>query len=211
MIYAVGDSYTYGQELADQKSAWPALLAQKLNQPVTNLGKNGTGNHRIVKRAIDCVLNGHAKLLLIGWTEPFRREFNDEAGTYCIWARNNWATSTHHSHRAELAKYVIAYGNEEYYYVEWLREVILVQNLCKANNVPVIMASSFGDEYHSKHGSKCQDLIKHIDTSIFIGWPNETMDTWTRDLPRGPMHHPLEAGHKVIAEKYYEIAKNIRY
>jgi hypothetical protein len=37
------------------------------------------------------------------------------------------------------------------------------------------------------------------------------MAMWTQDLPRGPMHHPLEAGHKVIAEKYYEIAKNIRY
>ena len=73
------------------------------------------------------------------------------------------------------------------------------------------MASSFYGEYYNKYESKHQDLIKHIDTSRFIGWPNETMAIWTQDLPRGPMHHPLEAGHKVIAEKYYEIAKNIRY
>ena len=211
MIYAIGDSYTYGEELADQNLAWPAVLAHRLNQPVTNLGRNGTGNYRIVKRAIDCVLNGQARLLLIGWTEPFRREFSDNDGTYCIWANNNWATSTHHSHRSEMAKYVIANGNEEYYYVNWLREIILVQNLCRANNVPVVMATSFNGEYPSRYESKYQALIKHIDTSRFIGWPDETMDMWTQDLPRGPMHHPLEAGHKVIAEKYYEIAKNIRY
>jgi lysophospholipase L1-like esterase len=211
MIYAIGDSYTYGQELADQSQSWPALLSHKLNQPVTNLGKNGTGNHWIVKRAIDSVLNGNATLLLIGWTDAFRREFNDEAGTYCIWARNNWASSAHHLHRAELARYVITYGNEEYYYVNWLREVILVQNLCKANRVPVIMASSFNGGYRSEYESKYQDLIQHIDKDRFIGWPNETMSMWTQELPRGPMHHPLAAGHEVIAEKYYEIAKNIRY
>jgi hypothetical protein len=210
MIYAIGDSYTYGEELLDRSLAWPTRVGQMLGQPVTNLGKPGTGNHRVVKRSIDCVLNGNAKLLLIGWTNPQRREFNDQYGTYCIWAKNNWTTGSH-THRGELAKYVIAYDNEEYYYVNWLREIIMVQALCRANNVPVIMANSFNGGYHNRYGARHQELIQHIDTSRFIGWPTETMRAWTQELPRGPGEHPLEAGHKLIAEKYYEIAKHIRY
>jgi len=209
MIYAIGDSYTYGEELTDLDLAWPAVLGRMLNRPVTNLGRPGSGNHRIVKRTLDTVLNGQAELIVIAWSDPARQEFSDEYGTYDIWPGCKW-TAGDLSHRNALSKYITAYDSEEYYYVNWLRQVILVQTLCRAHGIPVVMSVVYRN-YHAKYQAQYQHLIKHIDTANFVGWPYDTLSSWTYHLPAGPGKHPLEAGHKLIAEKYYEIAKHIRH
>jgi hypothetical protein len=155
------------------------------------------------------VLNGSASLLLIAWANPCRREFSDEFGTYTVWPANDWSTGSH-THRNALARYITAYDNEEYYYTNWLREVILVQQLCRANGVKVIMSMVNIDQLYKKYHKQHEDLIKHVDHANFIGWPNITIAGLTDKLAKGPNGHPLQEGHKLIAEKYYEIAKHIR-
>ncbi len=65
MIYAIGDSFTYGDELPSQEYAWPSILAAKLNLQVTNLGRPASGNSRIVKRTIDAVID-KSELIITG-------------------------------------------------------------------------------------------------------------------------------------------------
>ena len=50
LILAVGDSYTYGEEVADDET-WPALLQQRTGQPVLNGGVSGYGFDQTVLRA----------------------------------------------------------------------------------------------------------------------------------------------------------------
>jgi hypothetical protein len=57
MIYAIGDSFTYGDELESRDKAWPAVLSELIDKPVVNKGRPATGNTRIVKRAIDAVID----------------------------------------------------------------------------------------------------------------------------------------------------------
>ena len=49
-ILAVGDSYTYGEEVADDET-WPALLQRRIGRPVLNGGVSGYGFDQIVLRA----------------------------------------------------------------------------------------------------------------------------------------------------------------
>lgn len=50
IVLAVGDSYTYGEEVGDDET-WPAFLQAKLAQPVVNGGVSGFGFDQIVLRA----------------------------------------------------------------------------------------------------------------------------------------------------------------
>jgi lysophospholipase L1-like esterase len=50
IVLAVGDSYTYGEEVADDET-WPAFLQTRLARPVVNGGVSGFGFDQIVLRA----------------------------------------------------------------------------------------------------------------------------------------------------------------
>lgn len=210
MIYAIGDSFTYGEELPSQDLAWPALLAQKLNTTVNNKGRRATGNTRIVKRTIDAVIN-KADGVVIGWSDCCRREFADEFGVFDLWAGRN--TSLFHgsmSHRSDIIKYMTAYDSPEYYYTDWLRKVILVQSLVKLHNMPCVMFVAVGaNRLHNSYASKYPDLVGMIDHSMFVDDMYTSTAEWTYGTPIGPNGHPLEQGHQIIAEKIHEHIRNL--
>jgi hypothetical protein len=200
MIYAIGDSYTYGEELDSQDQAWPALLGRLLDKEIVNLGRPACGNTRIVKRAMDAVLNGSAERIVVGWTDPLRQEFADEDGIFDL----RPASNTFSGHRLELFKYYVLHQVEEYHYVNWLRQIILLQSLCRQYAVDYTMFVSCGaHESNQRFMANHPDLIRHVDTSSFIGWPDSSMQRWTFHLPRGPNAHTLQEGHVLTAEKIY--------
>ena len=156
MIYAIGDSFTYGAELSSQSFAWPALLSNKLNKEVINKGRGATGNHRMVKRCIDAVLNS-AELIIIGWSDCNRIEFADEIGIFDVWAARDYSAFQldDPTFRITLIKYFTAYYVPKYNYANWLRQIILVQSLCKTFQIPCVMFNACGSwlshrEFHDK-------------------------------------------------------------
>lgn len=211
MIYAIGDSFTIGDELPSKDLAWPAILSNKLNKPIINKGRPATGNKRMVKRAIDAVLD-HSELIIIGWSDCNRQEFSDEAGIYDIWAGRNYKAFQLEdpSHRVNLVKYMTAYDTPEYYYANWLRQIILVQSLCKLHNIPCVMFIACGaDESHTKYHTQFPELVNAIDHSMFIADMFTCVGEWTYGTPHGPGGHPLAEGHEIIANKVYEHLRNI--
>ena len=209
MIYAIGDSFTYGDELPSQDQAWPFLLSAKLNLPVINKGRPATGNTRIVKRAVNAVL-GDAKLLILGWSDCLRQEFADDTGIYDIWAGRNFRAFQNTTHyRIDMIKYMTAHDVPEYYYVDWLRKIILIQNFCKVKNVPCVMFISCGaNEWHQQFAHKHSKLLDEIDQTQFAHPMSDAVAEWTYGTPQGPGGHPLEDGHKIIADKIYEHIRN---
>ena len=209
MIYAIGDSFTYGDELDSQEQAWPAVLSKLLDRPVTNWGKSAAGNTRCVKRAIDAVLDS-AEMIIVGWTDPIRHEFADETGIYDIWAGRNFrAFQKDNTHRIDLIKYLTAYDVPEYYYAQWLRQIILVQSLCKLHNLPCVMfIACAANHNHDNFATNWPKLVDAIDQTQFVGGMDTNVQIWTYGLPKGPNNHTLELGHKLIAEKIYEHIRN---
>lgn len=211
MIYGIGDSFTYGEELDNRDNAWPLVLGKMLNQPATNLGKPATGNYRTVKRTMDAVLNGDASMIVIGWSDPARQEFGDDISITDLWAGRNYARmQSCNDHRINLIKYMTAYDVPEYYYAKWLRQIILVQSFCRANDVKCIMFSACNSEdYNKKYFDKYTQLSKHIDTNTYIDWPMKGSADWTYGTPHGPGGHFLEEGHQRVAEKLNEYIRNL--
>jgi lysophospholipase L1-like esterase len=210
MIYAIGDSFTYGDELESQEQAWPAVLSKLLCRPVTNKGRSATGNTRIVKRAIDAVID-QAEMIVIGWTDCNRQEFADDMGIYDLWAGRNFrAVQKDNGHRIDQIKYMTAYDNPEYYYADWLRKIILVQSLCQVKNIPLIMCISCGtNDSHKQYHTKFPELINAIDQTQFAHSMSDSVAEWTYGTPHGPNGHPLVTGHEIIANKIYEHIRNI--
>jgi hypothetical protein len=210
MIHTIGDSFTYGDELPSQDLAWPTLLSKKIIKDVINIGRSATGNHRMVKRAIDAVLDS-SEMIIIGWSDCNRQEFADDIGIYDIWAGRNYQAFQLQdpTHRINLIKYITAYDTPEYYYANWLRQIILVQSLCKLHKIPCVMFIACGANVSHKHyHSKFEKLINVIDHSMFVDDMFTSVAEWTYGTPHGPGGHPLEQGHEIITEKIYEHIRN---
>lgn len=212
MIHAIGDSFTYGDELQSQDFAWPSVLSAKLNDQVINLGKPATGNTRMVKRTIDSVLD-RSKLIIIGWSDCNRQEFADDIGIYDIWAGRNYRAFQLEdpTHRINLIKYMTVHDSPEHYYTNWLRQIILVQSLCKLHNIPCVMFIACGAHIsHQQYHLKFEKLVNAIDQTMFVDGMFASVGEWTYKTTYGPNGHPLEAGHEIMADKIYKHIRKLQ-
>ena len=83
MIYTVGCSFTYGDELSDNKKAWPFLLANKLQTNVLNDAVSGGSNYRTVYHTTKH-LQDNFDLYIIAWTSTARYTFYKSDNNYEI-------------------------------------------------------------------------------------------------------------------------------
>jgi hypothetical protein len=207
-ILAVGDSFTYGEELTDRNQAYPHLLASRLGATVTNMAKPGSGNKRMVRYVIEHIAHGHpVDLVTIGWTSAGRMEFADEDGFYDIWpgASGHMFKFNMQPWRTELLDYINKYHNPEYLYRQYLLDVILLQSYLKQMNIRYVMLNIwFTEFYHKNHRDITSELAAQIDTDYYLGWPNQGMVEWVQGCQFGPRGHFLEAGHQRVADKIYE-------
>ena len=202
-LLAVGDSFTYGEELSDLNNAWPYLLGNKLGYTVNNLAKPGSGNTRMLRHAVEQINN--YDLIIIAWSHFARTELADENGFYDLWpgcsARPHKEFS---SWRSEVINYYSKHHNDQYLYNQYLINIILIQQYLKFNNKKYIMLDTFGNNSYRKNNT----VVDQIDPTYYIGWPTTTMMEWTHGCPKGPGDHFLEQGHKVVADKIYEHIRN---
>jgi hypothetical protein len=213
-LLTVGDSFTYGEELADRMVAWPYLLGKILGVEVTNLGRPSKSNTYITRQTVE-----HAQdydLIVIAWSHFARMEFADDYGTYELWpgcAGNLFKNEV--EYRKNLLDYTNRYHSDQYLYTQQLLNIILLQNYLKQNNKKYLMLTSFNQNYGALNTSSlrlsCRDLLKQIDSTYYVGWPNESMMEWTYNTPQGPGGHFLEQGHEKVADKIYEYIRNLSW
>jgi hypothetical protein len=207
-ILTVGDSFTFGEELADRNQAYPHLLAQRMGATVTNLAKPGSGNKRMVRSVIEHLSQGHpVDLVIIGWSSAGRMEFADQDGFYDIWPgySGNMFLRDGQTWRRELLEYVNRHHNAEYLYRQYLLDVVLVQSYLKQQGTHYVMLNTvFNEYYHRSYYDAMPELTTQIDPDHYLGWPTQGMCEWTMGCPVGPNGHFLQAGHQRVADKLYE-------
>ena len=72
------------------------------------------------------------------------------------------------------------------------------------------MVNAFGNNWEDlKSLQGIQQLASQIDSSHFLGWPNDQMVEWTWGCAKGPNGHFLEEGHERVANKIYEHIGNL--
>ena len=203
-LLAVGDSFTYGEELSDINSAWPYLLGNKLGYTVDNFAKPGSGNARMIRHAVEQINN--YDLIIIAWSHFARTELADENGFYDIWPGCDvFPHKEFSSWRSEVINYYSKHHNDQYLYNQYLINIILIQQYLKFNNKKYIMLDAFGNNNYRKNNT----VVDQIDPIYYIGWPTTTMMEWTHGCPKGPGDHFLEQGHEIVADKIYEHIRHL--
>ena len=202
-LLTVGDSFTYGEELAELTSAWPFLLGDKLGYEVTNLAKPGSGNTRMVRHCVEQLDN--YDIAIIAWSHFARIEMADENGFYDLWPGGGLLPHKQYSPwRWEIIDYFSRHHNDDYLYRQYLLDIILIQNFFKANNKQYLVLDSFGNhQVNQRTADQNRDLIDQIDATYYVGWPDSTMMEWAYRCPVGDRGHFLEEGHIKVAEKIY--------
>jgi hypothetical protein len=206
-LLAVGDSFTYGDELQDPYQAWPYQLADLLDYDAHNLGLSGASNTSILRRTLEALAVDNYDLVVIGWTSPGRIEWKDDIGIpYNLWPgyADTAGFFTHLPWRVDLLNYISRHHNPAYLYRLYLTYVISVQSYCKANNIEYRMMDVSYNNYYRKVGSEQDDKLEaKIDTEKFVGWGSHGMAEIIKGCPVGPRLHPLEKGHKKIANELH--------
>jgi lysophospholipase L1-like esterase len=203
-LLAVGDSFTYGEELSDLTNAWPYLLGNKLGYTVDNLAKPGSGNTRMARHAVEQINN--YDLIIIAWSHFARTELADENGFYDIWPGCSVLPHKEFSSwRSEVINYYSKHHNDQYLYNQYLINIILIQQYLKFNNKKYIMLDTFGNNNYRKNNT----VVDQIDSTYYVGWPTTTMMEWTYKTPQGPNGHFLEQGHEIVANKIYEHIRHL--
>lgn len=212
-ILAVGDSFTYGEELENREHAYPYYLAKGLKANVVNLGLPSGGNTQMIRNVIDYVVSGEpVDLVIIGWTSPGRTEFADANGVFDIWPGygGDLFRRDGQEWRLDLLNYINQYHDPKYLYTQFLYDVILLQDFLKQRNIKYVMLSVVSNEYyHKTFYNEDAALPKLIDAQHFLGWPSEGMAEWTNGCKRGPRGHFLEEGHRKVTAKLYEHIRNL--
>jgi len=211
-LLAIGCSFTYGEELPDPTTqAWPALLAQDLDYELTNQGVCGGSNDYIFRQAIEATSLVPYDLIVIQWTERSRAETWNEwdRAPVNISANPNGGVVIDHLLPWVKDYYKYSY-NDLFAYRTWTIKILALQQYFKSRNQPYIMVGVSGiPNYKSYYELRDHFgyLWRQIDTERYVGWPHEGLQEWYRDAPLAPGGHPLELGHRKIAD---EIAKYIR-
>ena len=203
-LLAVGDSFTYGEELSDLNNAWPYLLGNKLGYTVDNFAKPGSGNARMIRHAVEQINN--YDLIIIAWSHFARTELADENGFYDIWPGCDvFPHKEFSSWRSEVINYYSKHHNDQYLYNQYLINIILIQQYLKFNNKKYIMLDTFDNNNYRKNNP----VVNQIDSTYYVGWPTETMMEWTYKTPQGSNGHFLEQGHEQVADKIYEHIRHL--
>lgn len=205
-ILAVGDSFTYGEELTDVNTAYPFLLGKQLGATVTNLGSPGSGNRNMIRNIVEYVSSGApVDLVIVGWSSPGRLEFADEAGVFDVWPGMQVMNYVTNTWRLQLIDYIAEHHNTEAIYKNYILDIILLQSFLKQNDIKYIMLQTIINEhYHRTHFAQLTTLIEQLDTDNFLGWPRSSMYEWTKNCRKGSGGHFLEDGHNVVATKLHD-------
>lgn len=208
-LLTVGDSFTYGEELADLSNAWPNLLAKMINYDLTNLAKPGSGNTRMIRHVVENYQN--YDLIIIAWSHHARHEFADANGPYDVWPGCNASAHTHYAPwRKGIIDYISRHHDDDYMFHQQIVNILLLQSFLKHNNKKYLMLDSF-DNKEVRIQKKADPLTELIDVNYYVGWPTETMMEWTNGCKKGARGHFLEQGHQVVAEMVYDRIKGLKW
>lgn len=206
-ILAVGCSFTHGCELDNTLQAWPHVLAEMVNGSAENFGFPGGSNDYIFRTALEESLRTQYDLVVVQWSSIDRREIWFHGKPISISPSSGWLSNP--ELKGWIRQYYLQFHDDELRLQSWLSQAVALQEYFKMQGQKFIFCNMMS--YTDQHRSAVLGLWNKIDTKYFLGWPDSALVDWMGDCPQGPYGHPLELGHKRIAEKIYEHIRNLSW
>jgi hypothetical protein len=194
----------FGSSTIMYDTAYPSLIAQKLNFNYVNKSKPTNSNHKIARMILSYNNYQPGDVVLAEWTSTRRHEWRTELG----WAGSNMATYPQGSGTYEDHYYQQGPGQWEYNGVYTaLKEIILAQTFLKNSKIDYLF-TFFPDEVLHSMLLKTPDeyigaMLKLIDWNQFILFDGHGFVQWCRINnyefePDG--NHPAPSAHSLGAE-----------
>ena len=179
MILTVGDSFTYGEELADRHNAWPYCLEAN---GIVNAAQPGFSNDAIVRTTVETLEQlEDLERVIVAWTTPHRIEVN-----------NQHLTPTSHRKYGSICDQVFLDWDEDWAVNKFYSQVALLAGYLKNRGTEYLFVRTFD-----------------VPACNIGTWLEGSMVEWMGDCPKGPGGHPLEFGHQRIAEKINEHIRHL--
>jgi hypothetical protein len=218
-LYACGDSWTQGDELApidsvDLKSikyynSWPWLLSQNLDIPVcVNDAQGGGSNLRIFRRTTDYILKWIGKennpkdlLVCIGWTTPERSEIGEGSAIYPVQIQKHLQFHKILSNEQGLKQFQKAFYNiysDSYHELMTAMYMVNLRLLCKNLGIRYYDFIAIGNppQYWQTLVSERWNLELH-NMYLQNTWHTEVINNgWTTH----PYKHPTKETHQHWAD-----------
>lgn len=171
----------FGSSTIMYNTAYPSLIAQRLNCEYVNRAKPTNSNHKIARMILSHDNYQPNDFVLAEWTSTRRHEWRSEFG----WAGSNMATYPQGSGTYEDHYYQQGPGQWEYNGVYTaLKEIILAQTFLKTNKINYLF-TFFPDEVLCSFLLKNPDeyigtMMKLIDWDQFVLFDNHGFVEWCR-------------------------------
>lgn len=226
ILYANGCSLTEGAELVNpHETAWPVVLAKKLNMECINDGLGASSNERIFRTTYEFMFNNIINnnnivdkyMIVIGWSTINRYEiYSSVYESYLNVLRSRYNDITVYPNLLSNSESKII---NDFFKIcdsrlsdmlKTLNYITIVINLCKFYNIPCVMFNSIrefsmkGDlnQYVSNNSNKIHRLMLLIlDQIDYLSNQKEWCSTNFTDycieskFPLGKYFHPLEEAH----------------
>jgi hypothetical protein len=179
MILVNGDSFTYGEELTDKSNAWPNCVDNPAG--TYNIASPGFSNDAIVRTTVEFLEQTELKRAIIAWTTPHRIEVN-----------NQHLTPSSHRKYGSICDHVFLDWDEDWAVNKFYTQVALMDGYLKHKGVEYLFVSTFD-----------------VPVCNIGNWAVGSMVEWIGDCLKGPGGHPLELGHRRIADKINEHIRNL--
>jgi len=209
MKIAIGDSFTYGEELDSRDDAWPSLLGFE------NYGLRGASNEYIFRKAIEFAVS--STHMIISWSECTRYDLFTNIPTSVaqryknytgpIQINSGWATAKNPWNQFAMPWFrdlYINYTDEKYSFLKTLSYMVSLQDVLDNNSVEYIFCSAFSNQELFKKYENDEEIVhwtNRLNKEKFVGFPDEGFVEWVYGTPHGEGGHPLKLGHKKIADK----------
>lgn len=205
-LITFGDSFTFGQELADpKKDCWAQLVANYLDVPLINTAFPGNSNCNIMEQIVKENYE-HYDFVIVCFSSISRLYFEDQFG----WFTTIPKIKEDHHFRKDITEILHKHISEEYFFRKWLTQIIYIQEFLKSRQTRYFFVKAFENFDLSLVKKKSNySLINMIDQNMFIGGLTESFDTLTADFPRGKFLHPLEEAHEYFANMINVRLKNL--
>lgn len=203
ILFACGDSNTFGDELSDRTKAWPTRLGLMFGATVVNKAKPGRSNPYIYRTTMEWIATNRAAIqaspddymIVIGWTGPDRSEFKSDDWQYI-------GAAFASQKRAAVRSYYANLHSVEQANILTGQYMVALHVLLRAWGVRHL----FFDSYEAFDWRYCDYLKGMIDPKVMVP---DNMLLYCAPYPRGPGNHPLEAGHQAWAEHLAQFTARI--
>ena len=228
ILYTIGDSWTFGDELKNpEKESYPYLLSQKLNCKLVNDAVCGGPNDWMFRKTIEWVCsqdNLDNVIIIVGWSSVNRREENykiyhgayqdDEIDSFIFSKLSNTELEHYKSvcYMVSLQEFLKSKKVKYLFYQPWYDIVNCEKELSELRKQQDKMKWLFKDDVRNRYDKSCYtdeltigkiiDKVdsKHLVTTPALDVKRIMSGVYGRTNSGYPKMHPNNTDHKSICK-----------